>query len=90
MRIRAHRKRRGDAVQAATVAPQPHPAPSAAERVGSVGRALRDETEAVTAEAMAATVRGGSRLAVDVVHAAHAARRVDTEDEARLEALLPR
>ena len=92
MRIYAHRQRGGDAVKAGAVAPQPHPAASATERVGGVGRALCDEVEAVAAEpAAAATARGVGRVAADAVHAvhaAHAARRVDAEDEARLEAVL--
>ena len=92
MGIHAYRQRRRDAVEAVAVAPQPHPAASAAERVGGVGRALCDEAEAVAAEpAAAATARGVSRLAAHVmhaVHAAHAARGVDAEDEACLEAVL--
>ena len=92
MRIHAHRQRGGDAVEADAVAPQPHPAASAAERVGGIGRALRDEAEAVAAEsAVAAAAWGVGRVAADAVHAmhaAHAARRVDAEDETRLEAVL--
>ena len=69
----------------------PHPLARAAERVGAVGCALRDEPEAVAAKpVLRVALRAGDRVAADVVQAACAARRVDLEDEAALEAGLQR